>query len=877
MTKIVGATLGLAMAIGVGAGVANNRNAKAMYATPAVAATLTFTSDNSTKVQGYTSSFDQADDNSDVWTLSLFNNNNWGWSSSVNGASKQVKCGNKTTATVATIQNKVAFTDVTYTKIDLYISAYTSAKFNSIKIYGSNTSSFATKTELASKTDAISTSTTVPTSLTLSNTSNFSFYQLAFDTKNGGSSNGFITLDKVVFWHDEDSSAPAVGISSESVFFRVGGANQTVTATPSNFSGTVSYSWTHQSGVDCVDLTNTSSATVTMTPKNTITAFSTGVYRVTATYNTESASADVAVTVDNGTELTPYTVTQARAAIDRGIGVDDAYVKGFIYKIESYSQQYNSLTYWISDDGTNNSPLEVYSGLNINGTNFTGLSDLSLGDIVIVTGELKKNSSTYEFNYNNQLVSRISIDSISVKTTPTDIEYNEDEYFDPTGLVVTATYNDTPNPTMVDFAYSVLGEAFTFDPSPSVALSNQSAVEITLFGKSVLLDITVTPRIITGITVTGEMANKIYVKGSAWDFTGLSLTIAYNIGDALVTSLTNLTVGSDFTVSNEKADGTTSLTISGTYSGSTITSRTITDISYTTTVTFVAGTDVGSTNTFLSKSGVSISVSGGDLTRNDNYRPYANQTMTVSCEAAHVAKISFACTTANYNNLSSAGYTKDGANGTWLGYSKNVVLNSDTQSRISQITVHISEVNSGEVDALKTSTVLSYHYSKDGGAFEYSNVSIRFGGLISKTLWNGLDTDDHSITGFGVMITEARNIAENETVEEYSSLAVLAGENPDTYNDLVNYFMPTSGEGSMATPVESGDNYFWNLFQRIDETEIETVYVAAAYVKVGGDYVFMEQVRYSAKTLAADYIANRGCNGETADGSLANLATPQQA
>ena len=85
----------------------------------------------------------------------------------------------------------------------------------------------------------------------------------------------------------------------------------------------------------------------------------------------------------------------------------------------------------------------------------------------------------------------------------------------------------------------------------------------------------------------------------------------------------------------------------------------------------------------------------------------------------------------------------------------------------------------------------------------------------------------------------------------------------------INYYMP---KVQMATPVEQGDNYFWNLFQTIDNSDIEKVFVATAYIKIGGDYVFMDQVRYSVKTLAADYIANRGYNAETADGSLSNLA-----
>ena len=159
-----------------------------------------------------------------------------------------------------------------------------------------------------------------------------------------------------------------------------------------------------------------------------------------------------------------------------------------------------------------------------------------------------------------------------------------------------------------------------------------------------------------------------------------------------------------------------------------------------------------------------------------------------------------------------------------------------------------------------------------GGAaatYEYSDVSIRFGGLLTQDLWNDLDTEDHVITGFGVMITAVSSYVSgaSKIKEQYQS-AVLSTNEPDATESLVNYYV---SKESMATPVEDDDNYFWNLFYRIND--LKKVYVAAAYIKTSTDYVFFKQVKYSAKTLAADYIANRGCGPTTASGSLANLAS----
>ena len=159
-----------------------------------------------------------------------------------------------------------------------------------------------------------------------------------------------------------------------------------------------------------------------------------------------------------------------------------------------------------------------------------------------------------------------------------------------------------------------------------------------------------------------------------------------------------------------------------------------------------------------------------------------------------------------------------------------------------------------------------------GGAstttYEYSNVSIRFGGLLTQELWNDLDAED-TIEGFGVMIT-TYDVLEGEEIADFHDSAAPAEEHPDVDSEIIDYYVPTSGEGSMATPVETGNNYIWNLFYRI--TDLHKVYVAAAYIKTESDYVFFKQATYSVKTLAGDYVANRGYDASVAGGSLYNLA-----
>lgn len=176
-----------------------------------------------------------------------------------------------------------------------------------------------------------------------------------------------------------------------------------------------------------------------------------------------------------------------------------------------------------------------------------------------------------------------------------------------------------------------------------------------------------------------------------------------------------------------------------------------------------------------------------------------------------------------------------------------------------------------DIGALDTQTSLAYRYNKDNeGKFSYSDISIRFGGYVSKDLWNELDTL-YNVTGFGVMITDGENIKDYEEFTEYVENGVFASseDSTDVVKDIVDYFVPVS---KMATTIaEDGNNYFWNLRWSVDATEMDRVFSAVAYIKIGEEYVLLKKARMSVTYLAIDYMSNRGCTAETADGSLKNI------
>ena len=134
---------------------------------------------------------------------------------------------------------------------------------------------------------------------------------------------------------------------------------------------------------------------------------------LTYTYNTtQTVTKEITLTQGGnpeapGTENNPYTVAQARAAIDAETGVTGVYATGIVSEIvTAYNSQFGNISYNISADGsTTGDQLQAYRGKSYNGENFTSADDIQVGDIVVIYGNLKNYQGTYEFDSNNQLVS----------------------------------------------------------------------------------------------------------------------------------------------------------------------------------------------------------------------------------------------------------------------------------------------------------------------------------------------------------------------------------------------------------------------------------------------------------------------------------------
>lgn len=135
--------------------------------------------------------------------------------------------------------------------------------------------------------------------------------------------------------------------------------------------------------------------------------FQTGNYIVSLNGEGGATTPDTPTT-GKGSESDPYTVAEAIAAIKAGAPTSEVYVTGIVSDVYYYSDQYKSLSYYISDDGKSKD-MQVYSGKGLNGADFTSKDDLKVGQKVTIKGIIKA------FNKNGTDIMEVDKNSTIVK------------------------------------------------------------------------------------------------------------------------------------------------------------------------------------------------------------------------------------------------------------------------------------------------------------------------------------------------------------------------------------------------------------------------------------------------------------------------------
>lgn len=211
------------------------------------------------------------------------------------------------------------------------------------------------------------------------------------------------------------------------------------------------------------------------------------------------------------TKETAYTTTQAIEIINKTsaeqLAAENVYVKGVVSKVDSYKNK--SITYWL-DDNT----FQVYSGMGLDNKGFNSKEDIETGANVIICGKIKKfSNNTYEFDKGNYLVEYKApvekvLKSIAISGEATKTTYFEGETFDPTGLVVTATYEDESTEVVTSRV------EWTFNPETLTLGTNEVNVTATYGEKTASKTVAVTVAEVQKYNVTWNVNGNDYTEGN---------------------------------------------------------------------------------------------------------------------------------------------------------------------------------------------------------------------------------------------------------------------------------------------------------------------------------------------------------------------------
>ncbi len=227
-------------------------SAAVMAQNQAVWKSLTFPDENKAenKCSAYTKTW-TAKIGDDTWSVSNFNNNNWGWT--------HIRCGRKNTASTASIMNDAAFTEAV-TKVVVNISeAKQLDKVNSVNLIVAKDQACNDIVETVAGSFGEGTSFTGDLTFNVTAPAKNLFYKLVFDMK-GGSGNGFIHVDAVDYYTATSATSTSLtfgaDVDGKTFVVRQGDsfADKTATVTPADAKGTISYASDNEEAIS-VDAT----------------------------------------------------------------------------------------------------------------------------------------------------------------------------------------------------------------------------------------------------------------------------------------------------------------------------------------------------------------------------------------------------------------------------------------------------------------------------------------------------------------------------------------------------------------------------------------------------------------------------------------------
>lgn len=180
------------------------------------------------------------------------------------------------------------------------------------------------------------------------------------------------------------------------------------------------------------------------------------------------------------------------------------------------------------------------------------------------------------------------------------------------------------------------------------------------------------------------------------------------------------------------------------------------------------------------------------------------------------------------------------------------------------------ETTAETIENYSTRAMLSYGYSKlDENSYEFDDVAIRFGGLVSVEMWNRLNSES-TIIGYGVMLSTTVHVNSNGGQLKALSIngSTVVGFEKSVPGDKEHPVLASAEQkGNLI-----GDYYIWNLYNNVPSGFLTTSLTAVTYIKTSSGNVYFKQVTTSVKGLAQDMIASDAYDEDSLDGSLNYLA-----
>lgn len=632
---------------------------------------------------------------------------------------------------------------------------------------------------------------------------------------------------------EKASTAPDVVLSEESIDLKTNDeVGKQITATVLNVASPT-YSWTPNNAN--VTLINADTATVTIKPNTLVDASATVTLTVGGvTPNiTKTVSVSISIPEPGETAGTAFTVSEAIEHIDdvidggQSTGNDGNYyyATGIVSEIVTPLDK-GVITYNISADGsTSGTQLQAYKGKGLNNTSFTSEDDLCVGDQVIIYGLLKfySTASTYEFDSNNYLVSRVVPPQVlSINLNPSLVTVDTNETGDIVDLFAdiiinqesgsTKTVNDIVWSSDDDNVFCVVGDEFIAGSTHKSSTILHASIGGKEYGHATIKVLDPNIPVIPYVT-------------SGW----LKLT-SLNIGDTIafvhegstneLTSVTTsgTTIGA-VTAYDDDPSGSFLLTVEAGNGGVGYAFKTIND-------TYLSWASGNSLTTSAEKTDAASWTIDENHDGSDGNWKFANVGTPARILQYNSGSPRFAC----YGNDGQAVFQI-------YSYSNNISGDIELTSVVPTATLHATETNPGVV----------------------SNVYIEFGAKISIEQWNAIE-DVANVTDYGVMLFRTRKaLSSNKPVQD----ALDKGKTPTVIS---------KGSGDVPSDPEGGYYSFTARVNVSSASNYDIMFCAAPFIEVNGTRYILSEVQYSVNTLADYYVTNSIPTDLSEDALLALMA-----